>query len=313
MRSSSRCARCFRACSLDSPYCGVVGPRGDLHPWRAVYMSVLSVDDVPLYHLCPGGVALRVVVPGALYSCSSCWWRDYADPRAVVLRELSPDAVVSKARLAAADLVLIDGCEPAVHDWVLQLARSVRERGLRVAIRASGLAAPERYRELGALVDAFVVEHPVPVSPEPRLAAAFARGLAAMLSTGRLVELLVPYDGSRRAEAIASELAARYRDRVVIHVVPSSDEAAARAYKLVKELREDDPFTYLYGDTSYTLTSTACPYCGTPVVSRHAYGVRVRAREAEGGARCPSCGRTLPLVLCGARRPRALHRELVVW
>ncbi len=116
MRSSSRCARCFRACSLDSPYCGVVGPRGDLHPWRAVYMSVLSVDDVPLYHLCPGGVALRVVVPGALYSCSSCWWRDYADPRAVVLRELSPDAVVSKARLAAADLVLIDGCEPAVHD-----------------------------------------------------------------------------------------------------------------------------------------------------------------------------------------------------
>jgi organic radical activating enzyme len=276
-------------------------------------MSLVKVEDVPLHHICPGGIALRVMVPGCVYPCANCPWQNYSDPRTLILRKLELSQVLSRYRISGADIVLIDGCEPAIHDWVLEMAEKLASANVRVVLRTSGLASPLRYTRLGNSVVGFIVDHPAARRADPKIAAAFADGLEAIVSTKRIVEVYLSYDGSKRVEAIASELAVRYGDRIVLHIAPASDDVASKAYKLVRELRADNPFTYLYGDTSYTLTSTVCPFCNSPLVSRHAYGVHVKAEPLKDEAKCPSCGRSVRLIICGKRRPRAIHRELVVW
>ena len=128
------CSRCFRRCK-GSSYCGLVGNGGDLYPWRAVYMSLIPVERVPLYHLCPGSTALRVVVPGAPVDCDKCWWGFLRDPSTLVLRELKLETIVSKARFGGADVVFFDGCEPLINDWVLEAIRRLRARASKWLLR----------------------------------------------------------------------------------------------------------------------------------------------------------------------------------
>ncbi|NPA04890.1 MAG: hypothetical protein GXO09_02190, partial [Crenarchaeota archaeon] len=85
------------------------------------------------------------------------------------------------------------------------------------------------------------------------------------------------------------------------------------AYDEAKMLRLVKPYTYLKGDTTYTLTDTLCWRCRNPIVSRKPWGVVVRAEAHRHGARCGSCGAVNPGVLLARRRGRRPPaRELMV-
>lgn len=311
------CSRCILHCRGEGR-CGVVAPgRGDLRPWRALWLSVLRVEDVPLAHTCPGGVAARLMLPGSPVRCSRCSWRDYADPRGLELRRLEPGEL-RRLRMLSPSVFLLDGGEPLVADWVMQLPGLVREAapGVRyVLARTAGLVALERLREAReAGYNGVVFEYLLAVEklPRPDHAAAALREAHRLFEA---VEIHVPYDGSPGAAAAVADLAARYPGTPV-HVLPLGEELGDKAYSLVEKLRDRGRWNvYLYPEESYTLTDTACPRCGAPVVSRKPWGVRVYADAGGGTApRCPRCGEPLPwLRLCGPPRRAAIHRETVVW
>ena len=103
------CRRCIARCSSGIGLCGVVDvERGDLYSWRALYLSVLDVEDIPLFHIGVGSTASRLVVPGSPWICSSCWWADIVDPRVSVTRLLD-NSVIERLKFYDVDIVLVDG------------------------------------------------------------------------------------------------------------------------------------------------------------------------------------------------------------
>ncbi len=312
MRSSSACSRCYRECR-GTFFCKVVSGDRDLYPWKAVYMSVIPSEDVPLHHIYPGGVGLRLVVPSAVYDCEQCWWSRVSDPGSTVLRSLDERIVESKLRITRADYLLVDGCEPLIHDWVIELTSRIGSR-YPVVVKTCGLVARDRALQIIDHVVGFLAELPDPRSAGVKATTRFYSFLEEVLKNNIIVEVHVLYDGSKLVETIASELASRFKDRIAIHVLPLSDDVADKSYKLVESLRSRAPFTYLYGDTSYTLTSTVCPKCGEVLVKRYGRRVRVLARPlGRVFSQCPKCGSKYFMALSVNRRFRAIHREVVVW
>ena len=310
------CTRCAIRCSGESG-CGVVDPeKGDLVPWRALWLSVLRIEDVPLAHTCPGGAAARLMLAGSPWRCRLCSWRDYTDHRAVEQRVLSPREL-RRLRILGPSVFLLDGGEPLVADWVMELPGLLRREvpGLRyVLARTAGLVSLDRLRRAqGAGFDGVVFEYLQAVEAVPRLDHV-AEALREVHRVFEVVEVHVPFDGSPRSTAAVSDLAEHYPD-TPIHVLPA-EGAEDKAYRLVEKLRGRGRVNvYLYPDDSYTLTDTLCSSCGAPLVSRKPWGVRVYAENAGAEApQCPRCGALQPrLRLCGSTVRGALHRELVIW
>ena len=184
-----------------------------------------------------------------------------------------------------------------------------------MAVKTCGLLDPSRYRLLEGVVSGIVVEHVVTVIGSAAVTAFFSEALHLLLSLNAVIEVHALYDGSKRAEALIGDLAATVGERAAIHVIPLSEDVEDRAYRVVERIRGKAPYSYLYGDTSYTFTHTVCPACGQVVVKRHEWGVHIAGRvSADGFLRCAGCGRRQPIIVCsGSRKPRALHREVVVW
>ncbi|ALL01364.1 hypothetical protein Pyrde_1318 [Pyrodictium delaneyi] len=309
------CARCALHCRGKSS-CGVVDPeRGDEAPWRALWLSVLRVEDVPLAHTCPGGAAARLMLAGSPWRCRLCSWRDYTDPRAVEQRELAPREL-SRLRVIEPSVFLLDGGEPLVQDWALQLPEILRREvpGLRyVLARTAGLLALDRLRQAHDMgFDGLVFEYLLAVEQVPR-PDHVAEALREAHRVFDIIEIHVPFDGSPRSQAVVGDLAERYPE-TPIHVLPA-EGVEDKAYRLVEKLREKGRvYVYLYPDESYTLTDTLCNSCGSPLVSRKPWGIRVYAKEGDAEPRCPRCGAPQPrLRLCRIKKRGALHREVIIW
>lgn len=313
------CTRCPLHCT-DKPACKVVRISGqgvsDAYPWMPVYMSLLPAEEVPLYHTCPGGLTLRIVLPGAPWRCSTCFWREYLEPESLVLRRLEPSEF-SRLRSIKPEVVMVDGGEPLLQDWPYQLPAVISEAvgGTAVfAFRTTGVIAVERLeraRRAGYRVAVF--EYTLAVEPPPKPDHAL-EVLRAAYSLFDVLEVHFLYPGGRKAEIMLSDLASSYPD-AAIHVIPVAEEASDRAYDAVEKLRDKGlPNVYLYRDESYTLTDTVCE-CGQTLVSRKPWGVKVQGSvERDGRLRCPKCGRVHRLIACQTPVPRrAIHREVAIW
>ncbi|BEP17933.1 hypothetical protein PYJP_12850 [Pyrofollis japonicus] len=319
----AKCRRCVIGCDSE-PACGVIDPvAGDKYPWHALYMSILPVEQVPLYHVCPGGVAARLVAPVPPWRCSYCSWAPYSDPGSLVLRRFG-EGEAKRLLLLQPDVFLLDGGEPLALDWALELPSMLRrvlgdKAPEYYGARTAGLVSLERLRAAKEKGYSFIVfEHLAAVETPPRLDHVY-EALREAYRLFPVVEIHVAYDGSKKADMMVSELVDRYPEAAV-HVVPvkGGEEVADKGYSLVEKLRDKGKhYVYLYGDESYTLTDTLCRSCGKPLVSRKPWGIRIQAeRGSEGMARCMNCGAEHPWIrLCREkpRRHRALHRETVVW
>ena len=284
----------------------------------ALYLSLLPPEEAMIYHACPGGLAARLVVPGAPRRCTACSWRDIVSLEGLVVRRLGP-GFFRRLRQPRPGLLLVDGPEPAAHDWVLELPRRVREEaGYRpfMAIRSTGLAPAARLREAAeAGYDLLLFEYIPHVDSAVGVAEA-AEALDAAYAAFRVVEILVPCVTRERAgfEQLFSGLAHRYPG-AGIHLFCGEEEPPERLAKLVEKLRGARINAYLHPDDAMLFSDTLCTRCGETLVSRKPWGTRIRAARGEDGQGvCPRCGARAPLLLCEEKpRGRALHREVVVW
>ncbi len=286
---------------------------------RLLYASLIRVEELPLYHVCPGEAAARLVAAGSPWECRVCRWSDAVSTVGLVVREAPLGEVLSRFRLAEPRVLMLDGPEPlhALGDAALELPRLAWELLPSVeatAVYTMGLVGAEMLRRAAeAGFHAVVFEYTAPLERPP----AMERVVEALEEAYRVfevVEIVVHHDGSREATVALSSLATRYPDAAV-HVY-AREGAEDKAYEAVAKLRDKGLVNvYLHPEESYTLTDTLCPRCGAVLVERKPWGVRVHAKPRGRRATCPSCGAEARMIVCREqrRRPRALHREVVVW
>ncbi|NOZ88909.1 MAG: hypothetical protein GXO15_03195, partial [Crenarchaeota archaeon] len=54
---------------------------------RLLYASLIRVEELPLYHVCPGEAAARLVAAGSPWRCRVCRWSQAASTEGLVVRE----------------------------------------------------------------------------------------------------------------------------------------------------------------------------------------------------------------------------------
>ena len=314
------CDRCVRSCR-NGYACNVVGSTGDLVAWHVVYGSVSRAEDLSLYHLCPGKLVLRLVLPGSPITCNRLWCVEYSRPSTLALKRITVDNVVGLVERLRPAAILVDGCEPLVMDWPFELAEKVKNRlenpPLLIA-RSLGLLSLKRVEEMVGVFDALVVEYVQSICGDE--VAGYIPHINKVIELasirGLLAEIHYHLTADKTSRIIAVDVAERARRPIVMVAV--DERAHSLAYKLVKDLRERGHFAHLHQDESYTLQDIVCPYCGHILVKRRPWGVNVDAREAPSGERnsaiCPKCGRRIaPLYLCpSGKKPLAIHREIAV-
>lgn len=312
------CARCVRSCK--SGYaCGVVGSTGDAVAWQIVYGSVSRSEDLSLYHICPGKLVLRLVLPGSPIACDRLWCVEYSKPSTLALKKVALDTIVGLVERLRPAAILVDGCEPLVANWPFELAEKVRdslENPPLLVAKSLGLLSLERVEEMVGVFDAIVVDYIQGICADEMASyIAHVNSVIELASVrGLLAEIHYYLTADKASQVIAVDVAERTRRPMVVIAV--DERAHALGYKLVKELRERGYFAHLHQDESYTLQDIVCPYCGHMLVKRRPWGVSVDAREApeKNSAVCPRCRRRIaPLYLCpSGKKPLAIHREIAV-
>jgi len=299
--ATARCGGCVL--SGDCRGCSI----GLVEPGSIVYASYVDPEAVGLYNTVPGGLVLRIVVPGAPPSTPPGeWWGGLGNLRALAVRRVGVKRLAALVESAKPDAVLVDGAEPLLIDWVPELLERIE--GVVRIVRSHALAAASVLRSLSGLFEVLLLEYSRSLA---WLGEHVSRLVVEASSVLRGVEVYVRHDGGLWARRLLRHLAAAYPTSPLSLVVEGV--AGYNPYEEVKTLRRVKPHTYLHGDTTYTLVDTLCVRCRNPLVSRKPWGVTVRAeRGGDGSARCRTCRVKHPWVILPARRRKRLGRELMV-
>ncbi len=265
------------------------------------------VEDAMVYTVCPGCLALRLLVPGGGFECGECWWDRLRSP-ALVTRRVDESFLRGKREVTRYEVLIIDGAEPLASIEPEALCRLVEGLGVIVVVRGLGLLEPSVYREAGRCVHMFSIDaSALVVERKPR---GFNRVYEVVGDEGLNVEVLLPYR-RRGLKAIIATLAGRYRRPVVVDPGEGYEDDA---YRVVDEMRKKGLLVYLHGDSSFTTLDVTCPSCGATLVERRPWGVKrlYKPPKEPSRVKCPSCGATTPLVdMEPVRRPR-LQRSVAI-
>ncbi len=274
-----------------------------------VSLGYSTVEDIPLFHVAPGGSALRVVLPA-----NARLPRGLACPGwCGILEELTRAAgseeaiqvpvgdIVSLARRWRVDVLSIEGIEPVLEAKVGELVSRARSSGLIVAVRTQGLAPPD---DLASSVDVIVFDY-ITLIEDPAYKVSAATSLERLVSSGLLVEVNV-YIDEPLVEALTPALHG-LSGNAILHLHIGNPRGGGAARQLYDIARKRIPYTYLHAPP-YDRLETYCHECGALVAVREAS--RLVALKAPDG-RCWRCGARLPLrgPLYEATRATILRRS----
>lgn len=316
-----RCDLCAHRCRILAGREGVCKVRvNDAGVLRTlVYNRLVSagadpVEKKPLFHFLPGSKAFSIATPGCNFRCNYCQnWRISQSPRnAGALPEeiTAPQAVVDAAIRTRCALVAYTYTEPTIF---FETAEAVgilaRARGLKNAFVTNGYLTAEAVARASSFLDAANVDLKGFDDARYRKVCGATlkgvlEGIEALLAAGIWVEvttLVVPgiNDSEEELASMARYLAGLGRhipwhlsrfhpDYKMSGTAPTPLGTLERAWAIARSAGLE--FVYLGNVPGQGKESTACPTCGTMVVSRE--GFALTAMNLKGG-RCPSCGTTI--------------------
>ncbi|UJX41217.1 radical SAM protein [Desulfovibrio sp. JY] len=322
------CGFCERRCRLGPEgygYCRMyrAGETGveERFPDRWCATAVSRVETVPFYHAWPGARCLIIGTAGCNFECRYCSNAEVVkvDPAGLtdIMLELSPKALVDKARKHGCHAIVFSVNEPTVSLPSLeQVAREARAVGMPMGCLTNGYATVEATERL-AKVFSFVNVSLKGLSPEfcqeflgvPD-AGPILRNIAALARKVH-VEVTTPViegTNDHELDAMAAFLADIRRD-IPWHVFrllpeykmqredyPSIEAISARIEDCGRRL----DYVYFHNFIGSRWVNTHCPSCGTVVIERHSLGCggdKLDTFHCHGDL-CPSCGARI--ALCGS-------------
>ena len=312
---SVSCRLCGHRCRIASGGAGRCGVRtnrgGVLHlPFhgRVTAVHIDPVEKKPLYHVRPGGRILSIGFLGCNFRCPFCQNYEISQSTTAATRALTPAAACGLAVESGGVGVAYTYNEPTIHlEYVLETARLVRVAGLLNVVVTNGHLLSEPAKELCAITDAFNVDLK---SFDPDYYRTVLGGsletvkefitIAAAATHVEVTTLLVPgvNDSPDEVRRIAEFLGGLRRDlplhlsayhpahRMTAAATPAGTIAAATS-------TAREALDYVYPGNTSLAADTRCPGCGSLLIERQGYSVRVRGLD---GSSCRACGRRVPLV-----------------
>ena len=314
-------------CELCPHFC-VIGPQGrglcrvrenrdgvlySLVYGRPATVGKEPIETSPFFHFLPGSLRLTLATAGCNQTCKYCqnWELSQSRPEDLPARDLPPDSVVALALREGVPTICLTYSEPVVfYEYVYDIARLARARGLRTVVVTGGYINPEPLAELCRVVDAVKID--LKGFSDSFYREVCGSRLAPVLEACRivresgihleLVNLVVPAlnDDSAGIAAMCRWIADSLGTDVPVHFsrfspayrLLNTPPTPVRTLELCLRIAADAGLEYVYiGNVPGSeYENTDCPGCGSRVISRRGY--RVTGNRLVAG-RCPDCGREI--------------------
>jgi pyruvate formate lyase activating enzyme len=320
-----RCGLCPHRCSIAEGHEGVCGVRrnvgGRLFALTYGRVSSIAADPIekkPVFHYFPGTSALSLGSVGCTMRCGHCqnWQISRAGPSDAGLHDVPPETVPDLAERYGCLGVAFTYNEPVIWvEYVIDVARLCRERGLYTVMVTNGYVTPEGLDAFGMLIDVWRVDVKGITDAEykllchvPSVAPVLAAAERAKKRWGMHVEVVtnvVPgvNDSDESLAGIARWIHDALGPETPWHVTrfipylefadreptPLTTLRTARRIGMESGLE----FVYLGNVDEPEGEDTQCPSCGAVAVMRRGYVVLERG--TTGGA-CARCGASLGIV-----------------
>lgn len=314
-----QCNLCPQGCFIRPGRTGVCRVRKNidqtLYTVNYGQVSSLAVDPIekkPLYHFYPGTTILSAGTIGCNLSCGFCqnWHISQAEADT---RYLSPSAMVELAQEQRRKNPRMIGIaytysEPLMwYEWVLDVSREAKERGLLNVLVTNGYIRPEPLSDLAPEIDAANVDLKA-FSDEFYRRTCGGRLGPVMDTIGLLVKkgvhvevttLLIAgeNDGEEEIAGIARWLAeidpaipyhiSRYFPHYKYTKAPTPTKTLLKAYDIAREYLF---YVYLGNIGGGQWSDTLCPRCKNTVVARYP-ALSIRLEQGK----CPDCGEHIPV------------------
>ncbi len=320
-----RCGLCPHRCSIAEGHEGICGVRrnvgGRLFALTYGRVSSIAADPIekkPVFHYFPGTSALSLGSVGCTMRCGHCqnWQISRGAPTDVSLRDLRPDVVPDLAEKYGCLGVAFTYNEPVIWvEYVIDVARLCRERGLYTVMVTNGYITPEGLDALGMLIDVWRVdvkgitdEAYKTLCHVPSVAPVLAAAERAKKHWGMHVEVVtnvVPgiNDSEESLKGIATWIHDALGRETPWHITrffpyleladrePTPLATLRTARRIGLEAGLD--FVYLGNVEEPEGEDTVCPSCGAVAVRRRGYAVLERGTR---GGDCARCGAPLGIV-----------------
>ncbi|HAM37076.1 MAG TPA: AmmeMemoRadiSam system radical SAM enzyme [Elusimicrobia bacterium] len=276
-------------------------------------LGVEPIEKAPFFHFHPGHKRLVVATVGCVLRCRFCqnWNISQAAFEDVRYMEVSPAEVVDAAVKQGVYSICFTFTEPVVfYEYMYDIARLARARGIKTSMVSSGYINPEPLRELLKVVDAVKID--LKGFTEKFYADMAAADLQPVLESikivkksGRwleLVNLVIPghNDDPKDIELMCRWIKDHVGADVPVHftrffpayrlasVPPTPVKTLEGAYRIAKAagLR----YVYVGNVPGHALENTVCPKCGKTVIERKGYQV---SEDKVRDGRCPFCNERL--------------------
>ncbi|MBD3237252.1 MAG: AmmeMemoRadiSam system radical SAM enzyme [Candidatus Eisenbacteria bacterium] len=162
------CELCPHGCRLkeeQSGFCRVRRREGDrLLSLSYAHPTGFAADPIekkPLFHFLPGSTSLSFGTLGCTLGCRFCqnWMHSHAEVLRAARRRVAPEEVVALAEREGAASISYTYNEPTVFgEFVCDVSRMARERGIRNVLVSNGYVNPAPRSEIYARIDAVNVD-----------------------------------------------------------------------------------------------------------------------------------------------------------
>jgi pyruvate formate lyase activating enzyme len=316
-----RCNLCARRCIIAPGRFGVCGVRKNLDGtlYTLVYglLTAMNLDPIekkPLYHFEPGSSVLSISTVGCNFYCSFCQNWEISQSRlerGLYGHYVDPEVLVEKAVEVAADGIAYTYNEPTIFfEYMLDVAKLAKKRGLYNMVVTNGYFTPEALRELGPYLDAATVDFKGGGNPEfyrkfmsvPDPSPIYD-AILEMKKHGVWIEitnLVVPRVGDKPedikklARWVADNLGPEtpfhllrfHPDYKLANLPPTAVQTLERLADVAKN--EGLKHVYIGNVWGHPLENTYCPSCGLLLVERRGFYI-TKWRITKDG-KCPQCG-----------------------
>jgi len=319
-----QCFACGHRCRIAPGREGICKVRyneGGLLKVPRGYVAALACDPIekkPFFHADPGGLAVSFGMLGCDFHCAYCQnWeisQVIRDPDAEgSLRDISPEQIVESARKLGAGTVVSTYNEPLItSEWSMEVFRAARSAGLKTAYVSNGNGTPEVLDYLEPVIDFFKVDLKGFTDSGYRKLGGELKNVIWTISDlvrrgiwCEVVTLIVP--GMNDSEEELTELAgwlAEVSPDIPWHCTAfhqdyrMKEHRGTTAGELIRasEIGKRAGLRYVYpGNLPGQVgerENTFCPECGSTVVERSGFRVKVCRLEDDG--KCPDCGTVIP-------------------
>ena len=313
-----QCLLCPHKCVLDTGQRGVCTVRinkdGKLYTLgygNPVAVHIDPIEKKPFFHVTPGKPTFSIAVAGCNMRCLFCqnWQISQSKPDETINYDMPPEEVVRKAMENNCEFIVYTYTEPTVfYEYMLDIAKLAREKGLKNAMHSCGYINPEPLRELLKYMDAVNIDLKG-FTEEFYAKMGLLVELAPVLETLKIIKeegvwleitnLLIPgeNDDPKKIKEMCVWIKENLGDDAPLHISrfmpayklknlpPTPTEKLEEAYRIAKEAGLK--YVYIGNVPGNPAENTYCPKCGKAVVRR--VGYRILENSIISG-KCKFCG-----------------------